>query len=238
MEEIIQHAQVVKATINSVPNPTTTIFFDDDRVIKIICQFIESSNAILRYLAFLRQRTGILSGGDPWLKKKVNMGRDLVRALLEVLTLHIKVVDRPGAEFCLDHQEDIRKASGFGFLASNRSTSTWGLGGTLYYHRPDAETALMNRLELGTVQSWYMTKFHHPTVQVPGTSWHKFFGSLNYDPAGYPMLFRPQSKDRILVLFPEAARMIEHEIKTSLATYRQVFVAVSLLDRSPLCILS
>ncbi|KAK4445840.1 hypothetical protein QBC34DRAFT_441261, partial [Podospora aff. communis PSN243] len=72
-------AETFLATHNMLEVPTTTQSLNDNDVAKTNCIFLESTNAMLRFLKFMEKETGLCSGGDIWLNNKIAFSRHLVQ---------------------------------------------------------------------------------------------------------------------------------------------------------------
>ena len=226
--DILEHAQVFTVTSSIVPEPTSTVIVEVEHLGKTAFDLVWSSNAILEYLNFQKKETGLASGGDPWLKKKVKAGQQLVQNFLETLILYKKSVDRPGADLFMKYFHDIRLLDG-AIVVSNRMTRTW-LTPAPHGHILDVEFSERHHEDI--MKKWHFPHPHHPAPQVPGSPWHKYFGNIQFGSLSRPILFRGDPQWEVRISFPQVSMNMEREIQMTYGEYRRMFSQVRITDQN------
>ncbi|KAK1758389.1 hypothetical protein QBC47DRAFT_399295 [Echria macrotheca] len=216
MEKIVSYAQVVKVTAESVLHPTTTLIVDEKAVTTTISEVMESSNTILAFLGFQEAKTGLTCGGDPLLKRKIEVGQKLCKALLRSLALYVKAADRPAAEFGLEYGNETKVSVGAALFADEGR----GYGNMLQRY---GVSSINQDSEDPINDGWRRAYFHHPVTQVPGTAWHKFFGNLRVRRDQVALLYRCPPQQRIFQAVPRVALELESHLQSELHWYRFQF---------------
>jgi hypothetical protein len=193
------------------------VIVDQASVVKTVCQFLASSNAILEFLAFQQRRTGLVSGGDRSLEKQVKDAQALVQELLNTFLLHQKAENYPGKECGLIYNEDIKVFGGF-ILHKHAHADQSDIPD------PNDDNEDVGKL----VQYWHTESLVHPLRHVPGTPWHKFFGNVKPGPIVNPALFRERKPLPFFkVIFPTTITWLQPELRQDYDRYREMFERVS-----------
>ncbi|KAK4233448.1 hypothetical protein C8A03DRAFT_38840 [Achaetomium macrosporum] len=212
-EQILQTTNAFLAATESAGTVPSFVIIDQDSVVKIVCQFLASSNTILEFLDFQEKKTGLASGGDSSLEKQVKAAQALVEQLLTTLRLHEKAESYPGKEFGFVYNEDVKL---FGDVILHKHLHVDPI------NAPDPNLEMpLDRLR----EYWHVEEnVFSPLRQVPGTDWHKFFGNLQTGPLGNLVLFRERKAPAYFkVMFPETIDWLMPEIESQYDKYREVF---------------
>ncbi|KAK3944016.1 hypothetical protein QBC46DRAFT_338060 [Diplogelasinospora grovesii] len=190
----------------------------EHELIKTVSCLINTSNIILGYLDFLEKKIGLPSGGDPALREAVGAGQLLARLLLETVLrmrgidvlpefelgyLEYGVAIRFTGEGLMQHR-DMRVAQD-----DDSSDDTW--------HKDDTHDVWFRR-------RWHVDSTFHPLRRIPGTAWHKFFGSLHHSSNKSPLLFRKTPRDYFKVVIPDNAYFVRSETESFYEYYRDLFM--------------
>jgi hypothetical protein len=216
-EEILQTVSAFLVATERVAHYSSLVIVDEEAVVKTICHFLASSNAILEFLAFQQRKTGLASGGDCSLEKQVTDAQTLVQELRNTLILHRKAERFPGKESGLIYHEDVKVYGGF-ILHK-------------YAHADGSDIPDPNddNEDLGRLaQYWHTEGLFHPLRHVPGTPWHKFFGNLQPGGIMTPYLFRERKPLPFFkAIFPETILWLQPELREDYERYREMFERVS-----------
>lgn len=220
-DEILQTASVLLVATEKAGQSPSLVIIDEDSVVRVLCQFIATSNTILEFLDFQTRRTGLPSGGDASLENQVKAAQVLVKELLRTLLLHKKADSYPGKEMGMIYNEDVKFFSGFVLhkheYADNRNI-------------PDPN---QDNVHLGmVVDYWHPENIYHPLRHVPGNQWHKYFGNIQPGPILGPALFRERKpQPSFTVVFPTSISWLTAELASEYDTSRQRFENVGFINR-------
>jgi hypothetical protein len=217
-EEILQTANVFLVTTERVAQSPSLVIIDQVSVVKTVCHFLASSNAILEFLYFQHRRTGLASGGDPSLEKQVKDAQTLVKELLNTFILHKKAEQYPGKECGLVYNEDVKVFGGFLLHKYAHAEQS-------EVPDPDDDKVDVSKM----IQYWHTESLFHPLRHVPGTPWHKFFGNLKPGPLASPELFRQRKPLPFFnAIIPSTIAWLQPELVADYEKYRELFERVSL----------
>jgi hypothetical protein len=193
------------------------VIVDQASVVKTVCHFLASSNAILEFLNFQQRKTGLASGGDDSLEKQVKEAQALVKELLNTLLLHKKAETYPGKECGLVYNEDVKV---FGSFILHK----YGHVDQDFIPDPTNDNEDVGKL----VRYWHTENLVHPLRHVPGTPWHKFFGNVQPGPILSPALFRERKPQPFFTaMHPTTITWLKPEIVHDYDGYREMFERVS-----------
>ncbi|KAK4452818.1 hypothetical protein QBC34DRAFT_435175 [Podospora aff. communis PSN243] len=199
--------------------PTTVFAVDVTQVTRTVCQLLESSNAIIGYLCQLERETGISGGGDPLLRNKVQVGRNLVRVLMHALVCHEFASQKPGMDFCLRYRRDTRVIDGCVMLRNEPAESA--SSPSLDMGLSDREFRNLDPTKIK--EKWHFPGVLHPVVHVPGTQWHKYFGNLTVQDPNQASLFRGKRQPRQELQVTTTAATLMKAMGRKYAGYRNLF---------------
>ncbi|KAL2183473.1 hypothetical protein L209DRAFT_767514 [Thermothelomyces heterothallicus CBS 203.75] len=212
-EEVLQIASVFLVTTERVAHSPSLVIVDQPSVVKTVCHFLASSNAILEFLHFQEKMTGLASGGDVSLETQVNEAQTLVKELLNTLLLHKKAETYPGKECGLVYDEDVKVYGGF-------ILHKYGHADESYVPDPTDDNEDVSKL----IQYWHTENLVHPLRHVPGNPWHKFFGNVKPGPIAAPALFRKRKpQPSFKVVLPTTITWVKPEIMQDYNKYREMF---------------
>ncbi|KAK1826507.1 hypothetical protein QBC39DRAFT_364222 [Podospora conica] len=218
LKKILIMAEAFTVSHTNIDYPATLKLVKDDKIVTAtVCRYLEATNAILRFLAFVEKETGILAGGDIWLTHKIANSRVIVQNFLTALVAQRKGEDRPGMAFSLRYSVDIRVYD-HSLVISNGRTQ-------------DAQSQKLikdqdfSRMELAAVkEGWHCPSIEYPAIHVPGTQWHKYFGNLNRDDIGpRTAIFDGEEKQVVRVRFPAVAIRLEQEMRAVFTEFQGYF---------------
>ncbi|KAK4154862.1 hypothetical protein C8A00DRAFT_14038 [Chaetomidium leptoderma] len=212
-DEILQTASVFLVTTERVAHSSSLVVVDQASVVKTICHFLASSNAILEFLDFQQHNTGLASGGDCSLERQVKEAQALVGELLNTFLLHKRAETYPGRECGLIYNEDVKIFSGFLLHKYGHADEN------------DIPDPLDEDVDMGKlVRYWHTEGVFHPLRHVPGTPWHKFFGNIKPGPIMSPELFRERKPQPFFkVIFPKTITWLQPEVMGDYEKYRELF---------------
>ncbi|KAK3904982.1 mat A-2 [Staphylotrichum tortipilum] len=212
-QEILETTSVFLVSTERVSDSPSLVVVDQAAVVKTVCHFLASSNAILEFLHFQRIRTGLAGGGDRSLEKQVKDAQAMVGALLNTLILYRKAESYPGKTSGLVYDEDVTVFGNF-ILHKNRDADPSDV--------PDPND---NEEDMGKlIQYWHTEGILHPLRHVPGTAWHKFFGNIKPGPIMRPALFRERKPlPSFKVIFPQTISWLKDELIAEYDKYRHMF---------------
>ncbi|KAK4032295.1 mat A-2 [Parachaetomium inaequale] len=212
-QDILQIANFFLVTTERVADSSRLVIVDQPTVVKVVCHFLTSSNAILQFLDFQEQKTGLASGGDMSLETQVKEAQALVKELLNTLLLYKKAETYPGKECGLIYNEDIKVYGGY-------ILHKYAHADVSYVPDPTDDNEDVGKL----VQYWHTENLVHPLRHVPGTPWHKFFGNVKPGPIVSPALFRERKPQPFFrVVFPTTITWLKPEVMRDYDKYRDMF---------------
>ncbi|KAK4125088.1 hypothetical protein N657DRAFT_643898 [Parathielavia appendiculata] len=212
-EEILQTASVFLVTTERVAQSPSLVIIDQASVVKTVCHFLASSNAILEFLDFQHRRTGLASGGDPSLEQQVKDAQILVQELLNTFILHKKAEHYPGKEMGFIYNEDVMIYGSFLLHRFHHTEQS-------EIPDPDDDNVDVGKL----VRYWHTDSLFSPLRHVPGTPWHKFFGNLRPGPLARPALFRERKPLPFFhAIIPPTIEWLHIELEDEYEKYRDMF---------------
>lgn len=203
LAEVAQQTAVLKHATKRIIISGEPSIMGEHTIVDAANHLRQVSDAILEYLDFMKEKTGLPSGGDTCLEVEAKDGIRWAKFLLDSFKL-VKKIER----------------------------SAGGLIG-IHLSRVTTESGKVECLKLdddGNNNDWDHPDIMNPLLRSPGTQWHKFFSDADHDAIiGDRVVSYNRPRDEVNVLMPDSTSFIRDWIDDEFLKYSTWFDAVSSL---------